>query len=316
MRHKAGRMLAATLVLVGAASCGSGGSDTETRPPVRERGGETTAPPNVLDTVKRAIATSKDAGTASFAGSFFFDAAPLGTDDPAAGTVSLRDGTAQYTVDMQKETEGLAPAGTPSNELQLHVRDVGGRLYLQFPAAFASAGVGSQWLRIPAKSAPTGVKLPPGFENVSARPFLAARLLRPATCFDILDHAVSARLVGPESVRGTATTRYAIEWAPRQWVEDAGLFFFFGADRSPQRLATLDDVLRKSTIGDVWIDDAGRVRRLIVSADLTLIAPYFEPPGNPGMWRELRTKCELYDYGTRVPAVAAPAAVFTPSGGT
>jgi hypothetical protein len=118
-------------------------------------------------------------------------------------------------------------------------------------------------------------------------------------------------LVGTESVRGKNTTRYALEWAPRAWVENSGLFYFFGKSRSADRLATIDQVLAKATFADVWIDDLGRVRRLVTSGDLTVIAPYFDPPGDPQMWRELKTRCEFYDYGTRGPAVQVPNNVVT-----
>jgi hypothetical protein len=313
MRQWASRTLAATLVLVGAASCGSGGSDGSTgeRPAVQERGGGTTSTSNAIRTVRHAAAASRAGDAVHYRGSFYFDAGELGTDDPASGAASLDDGTASYTVDMQAATTGLVPAGTPPSDIQLRVRDVGGQLYLQFPAAFASAGVGDSWVRIPEDADPAGVQLPRGFEKVSSRPFLAARLLRPATCLDILDRATSARAVGPELVRGTKTTRYALQWSPRSWVEDVGLYYFFGTDRSPERLATIDDVLRKATIADVWLDARGRVRRLVTSVDLTIVAPYFSPPGDPAMWRELRTRCEFYDYGTRLATVRRPADVVT-----
>jgi hypothetical protein len=311
MRYMASRMLAATLVLVGATSCGSGGSSTSDRPAVRERGGNTTTPTSAIDTVKRAVATSRKGGSAQYAASFFFDAGPLGTEDPAAGSVSLSDGAAEYTIDMSGSTTGLVPPSTPITDIQLRVRDLGGALYLQFPTAFASAGIGNAWVRIADASDPAGVQMPKGFENVSARTFLAARLLRPETCFDILDSATSARLVGTESVRGKKTTRYALEWAPRTWVENSGLFYFFGKNRSSQRLATIDQVLAKATFADVWVDDLGRVRRLVTSGDLTIIAPYFDPPGDPQMWRELKTRCEFYDYGNRTSAVEVPSNVVT-----
>jgi hypothetical protein len=304
-------MLAATLVLVGATSCGSGGSGTNDRPAVRERGGGTTTAPSAIAVLRRAVEKSRDAGTANYSGSFFFDAASLGTDDPAQGTVSLRDGTAAYIVDMQKETEGLVPPSTPPSRIQLQVRDIGNQLYLRFPAAFASANVGNRWVRIAGASDPSGVTLPPGFSQVSARPFLAARLLRPTTCFGFLDLATSARLVGKEDVRGSPTTRYSFEWAPRQWVENTGLFFFFGKDRSPARLATIDDVLQRATTGDVWLDQLGRVRRVVIDGDLTLVAPYMDATVRQQTWREVRTKCEFYDYGTQVPAVSVPTNVVT-----
>jgi hypothetical protein len=313
MPYWASRTLAATLILVGAASCGGGGGSQESteRPDVRERGGDTTAPPNALETVRAALDASRQAGTARYAGSFFFDARPLGTEDPATGSALLRDGAAQYTVDMQDEPNGLVPEGTPIDEMRLEVRDTGDELFLQFPAAFEAAGIDTEWVRVPAAAPAEGASVPEGFDDVSLRVFLAARLLRPATCLQVLETATEARRVGPETVRDKATTRYALRWAPRKWVEDAGLFYFFGTDRSPERLATLDEVLERATIVDVWIDDLGRVRRVVASADLTLIAPYFDPPGDPEMWQELRTRCELYDYGAEVPSVRVPADVVT-----
>ncbi len=313
MRHWASRTLAATLVLVGATSCGSGGSDSSTseRPAVQERGGGTTSTSNAIATVRHAISASREGDTVHYSGNFYFDAGALGTDDPASGSASFEQGTASYTIDMQAETEGLVPDGTPPAEIQLRVSDVGDQLYLQFPAAFASAGVGDSWVRVPGEAEPAGVQLPRGFEAVSARPFLAARLLRPASCLSILEHATSARRVGPDTVRGKETTRYALQWSPRPWVEDVGLYYFFGTDRSPERLAIVDDVLRKATIADLWLDDLGRVRRLITSVDLTLVAPYFSPPGDPNMWREVRARCEFYDYGTRLAPVQRPSDFVT-----
>ena len=36
------------------------------------------------------------------------------------------------------------------------------------------------------------------------------------------------------------------------------------------------------------------------------VAPLFTPPGDPAMWRELRTRCEFYDYGAKLSAVQQP----------
>jgi hypothetical protein len=306
MRHKASRMLAATFVLVGATSCGSGGSDPSDQATTPERA-ETTSAEGMLETIERAAAATREAQSAAYQASFFFDAGPLGTEDPATGRVSPAAGRAEYTVDMQAETQGLVPEGTPRAEIRLEVRDLGDDLYLRFPAAFESAGVGEQWVQVPARAAPIGPSTPEGFEEVSARVFLAARLLRPETCLSVLGATRRAVEVGPDEVRGQAATRYAIEWAPRQWVEDVGLFFFFGEDRSPERLAVLDRVLDDATIGDAWVDEEGRVSRVTVSADLSLISPYFDPPGTGELWRDLRAKCEFYDYGDGGATIEAPA---------
>src|SRR4051812_20378134 len=194
MPGRASRMLAATLVLVGVTGCGSGAADKAEppqRPAIDARGGAPTTTVDAIGTVKRAVATTRQASSAHYAGSFFFDAGPLGTDDPATGSVSLSGGTATYDVDMKAETDGLVAPGTPPDQVVLHVRDMGDKLFLQFPAAFTSAGVGDRGVQVPEKSPPAGVETPPGFANVSGRVLLAARLLRPGSCFDVLDRATS-----------------------------------------------------------------------------------------------------------------------------
>jgi hypothetical protein len=309
-------MLATAVVIATlVASCG-GGTGKSNGAASQNGSGTTEAfqPPTPLQAVQNAIVATRNAHSARYAGTFFFDAGPLGTNDPAAGVIALQDGDAAYVVDMHAETSGLVPAGTPPAQINLHVLDLGKYLYLNFPAAFSSVqGVGNTWVRIPEHSSPLGVTNPPGFQLVSARVFLAARLLRPDTCLEIVEGVTAARVVGQEVVRGKPTTRYSIQWAPRAWVENSGLFFFFGKDRSPARLASLDKVLGQATTADVWIDDLGRIRKVVGSADLTVISRYFDPPAGPGLWRSLRTECDFYDYGAPTGTIGSPSNVYPPS---
>jgi hypothetical protein len=46
-----------------------------------------------------------------------------------------------------------------------------------------------------------------------------------------------------------------------------------------------------------------------------VIAPYLEPAGSGDLWRELRAKCEFYDYGTDVSGIEAPADPVQPEVG-
>jgi hypothetical protein len=309
-------MLATSVVIATlVASCG-GGTGKSNGAAAHQGSGTTEAfqPPSPLQAVQSATVATRNAQSARYAGTFFFDAGPLGTNDPAAGVIALHDGDAAYTVDMHAETVGLVPPGTPPAQIQLRVLDLGKYLYLNFPIAFATApGVGDSWVRIPEHSAPLGEKNPPGLDSVNSRVFLAARLLRPDTCLEIVEGATSARVVGQEVVRGKPTTRYSIQWAPRSWVENSGLFYFFGQDRSPTRLATLDKVLGQATTADVWIDDLGRIRKVVGSADLTVIKNYFDPTVRNGPWRSLRTECDFYDYGISTGSIASPTNVFAPS---
>ena len=310
------RGMLATSVVVAALAASCGGGTGKANGAAAQKGSGTTEafqPPTPLQAVQNAIVATRNAQSASYAGTFFFDAGPLGTNDPAAGVVKLQNGNAAYTVDMHTATIGLVPPGTPPAQIQLHVLDLGDKLYLNFPVAFASAkGVGNKWVSIPQYSAPAGEKNPPGFEGVNSRVFLAARLLRPATCLGIVQGATSARVVGPEDVRGKPTTRYSIQWAPRKWVENSGLFYFFGKDRSPAHLAVIDRILGQATTADVWIDDLGRIRKIVSTSDLTVIKPYMDVSVRGGPWRSLRTECDLYNYGAPTGSIAAPTNVFVP----
>jgi hypothetical protein len=309
-------MLATSVVIATlVASCG-GGTGKSNGAAAQHGSGTTEAfqPPTPLQSVQNALVATRNAQSARYAGTFFFDAGALGTNDPAAGVIALQNGDAAYTVDMHAETLGLVPVGTPPSEIKLNVLDLGKYLYLNFPAAFSTApGVGNSWVRIPEHSSPLGVTYPPGLTTVSLRVFQAARLLRPDTCLEIVEGATAARVVGQEVVRGKQTTRYSIEWAPRAWVENTGLFYFFGKDRSPTRLATLDRVLGQGTTADVWIDDLGRIRKVVGNADLTVISQYFDPPSHNGPWRSLRTECDFYDYGISTGKITSPSSVFPPS---
>jgi hypothetical protein len=317
MLRTARRMLATSVVIATmVASCGGGtGKSNGAAAQSGSRTTEAFQPPTPLQAVQNAVVATHDAASARYTGSFFFDAGPLlGTNDPGSGVIALQNGDANYTVDMHFATTGVVPPGTPPAQAQLHVLDLGNKLYLNFPAAFSYAtGVGNNWVPINQYSAPAGEQNPVGFQGVNSRVFLAARLLRPASCLEIVQGATAARVVGPEDVKGKPTTRYSIQWAPRTWVENSGLFYFFGKDRSPARLAAIDRVLSTATTADVWVDELGRIRKVVASADLSVIKHIFDASVSNGPWRSLRTECDFFDYGTPSGAITAPTNVFAPA---
>jgi hypothetical protein len=148
---------------------------------------------------------------------------------------------------------------------------------------------------------------------MSARIALSARFERPAVAFAILDTVSGAREVGTATVRGKETTRYTIDVKLRTMLDAVGLMFFFGNPTSPAKLAQIDDVAAKAAHVDVFVDPLGRIRELLVDADLTIVAPIFDPPQDPKVWRELRVEWDFFDYGVKVDVKAPTTSVLVRS---
>lgn len=306
--------VAAGVIVVALVAAACGGSDDDAAgdkaPPTSGAG-----PVDAITIVRDAVIATRDAGRARTVSTFYFDAGPFGTTDIAEGLIDLATGDAEFDVDMSDKPSSLVPEGTPPSEIHMTAIEHDGALYLRFPAGFSATGHGDEWIEIPADADPVAPLVPDGMDGTSGRIWLAARLLRPAHCLDVLDQAVSAREVGPDSVRGKPTTRYTVDYHPRAWVEGTGLFMFFGKDRSPERLAVLDDVIDSAATIDVWIDELGRVRKLVGTGDLSIVAPFFDPPSDPAAWRSLRSECELFELGVDDQPAAIPTeGVFEPGG--
>jgi hypothetical protein len=73
--------------------------------------------------------------------------------------------------------------------------------------------------------------------------------------------------------------------------------FYFGNPSTPAELKAIDDLCKEAAHVDVFVDQLGRIRELLVDADLTVVAPHFDPPQDPKFWRELRVVWDFYDYG-------------------
>jgi hypothetical protein len=232
------------------------------------------------------------------------DITAFSANEYSKGVANLRTGESEYTHDMSDTPTGLVPAGTPPGEIVLTTREVAPSLYVSLPAAFRAAGIDETWIQLPADLTPgtSGFK---GLEGMSPRIALSARFQRPTVAFRILDTVSGAREVGPATVRGKETTRYSIDVKLRTLLEEVGLMFFFGDPTSPADLAKIDELCKKAAHVDLFVDSLGRIRELLLDADLTIVAPVFKPPQDPKFWRELRVEWDFFDYGVKV-NVAAP----------
>jgi hypothetical protein len=294
-------LAAATVVAIVAVGCGDGsnGGDRDASDTAPDA-----APATPLDIVKQSIETTRQS-TARVSHHLISDITAFAANEYSEGVADLRTGDAQWLHDMSESPIGLVPEGTPPDEIKLRAREVGKYLYVSLPPAFRAAGIDETWIRVP-DTPPEGTTGFSGFEGLSPRIGLSSRFERPDVAFKILDTTTAARDVGPATIRGKETTRYSIDVKLRTMLEEVGLMFFFGDPKSPAELAEIDELCAKAANVDVFIDALGRIRELRVNADLTIVAPAFDPPQDPEFWRELRLEWDFYDYGVEV-NVEAPA---------
>ena len=304
MSRKSVRWLALPLaVAMVAAGCGgSGGSGDDATADTSP--GDAAPVEKPFDVVKQSIETTRDSGTARVSHALVSDITAFSANEQSVGVANLKTGDGEWTHDMSDTPQGLVPAGTPPGQVVQEVREVGKDLFVSLPPAFKAAGIKDTWIRVPDEP-PAGTSGFVGFEGMSPRIALSARFERPEVAFNILDTASGAREVGTATVRGKETTRYSIDVKLRQMLTDVGLMFFFGNPSTPAELKAIDDLCKEAAHVDVFVDQLGRIRELLVDADLTVVAPHFDPPQDPKFWRELRVEWDFYDYGVDV-SVKAP----------
>jgi hypothetical protein len=297
------------LVASALASCGGGSGKNSASPAVTGRAGttETIAP---LAIVKQSIAATLASGSARVAHHLQSDITAFSANESSVGITNFKTGRGEWSHNMSGTPKGLVPDGTPPNQIVLQVREVDQYLYTSLPPAFAAAGIKETWLRVPVNP-PAGTTGLTGFEGLSPRIPLSARFERPEVAFRILSTTSGARLVGPAMVRGKPTTRYSIDTKLRTMLDDVGLMFFFGNPTAPADLAKIDEVCAKAAKVDVFVDALGRIREVLIDADLRGVAPIFKPPQDPKFWHRLLLQWDFYDYGVSAPITAPTQSVRT-----
>jgi hypothetical protein len=103
------------------------------------------------------------------------------------------------------------------------------------------------------------------------------------------------QVVGPDSTRGEPTTRY------RGAVDPAKVAEQLPAAARPQATAMAGQV-GQMLPADLWIDSQGRLRKLVLTADLAKVQG---APAGPATGTATVT-LELWDFGTTVDVTAPP----------
>jgi hypothetical protein len=304
MSRRSVRLLGLLLVVASiVTACGGGGDDDNASADTSPNATDPALSP--LAVVKRSITTTKDSKTSRISHKLVSDITAFSANEYSEGVANLQTGDGRWTHDMSDTPAGLVPDGTPKSQIVAQNREVGGDLFVSLPPAFRAAGVDQTWIKVPAEL-PAGESGFVCLDGMSPRIALSARFERPTVAFDILNTVSGAREVGTATVRGKQTTRYSIDVKLRRMLEVVGLMFFFGNPTTPAQLAKIDELCAKAAHVDVFVDQLGRIRELFVDADLTIVAPEFDPPQDPKFWRELRVEWDFFDYGVEA-NVEAPA---------
>jgi hypothetical protein len=215
-----------------------------------------------------AVTSTTESGTARFA--LDMSMSGLGT----TGTMTI---TGTGAMDLGRRRLAMTMRGdVVGQSVDLEMRVVGGTLYLK---------KGGSWTSM----TPTAS----GFSTPN-----------PSSYLDYLQGIASnVHVEGRETLRGVATTRYtATADLDRAWKRIAS-----GAKRAAISNALHQFGLTKIPV-TVWVDDAGRLRKLKMSMDLGALAKL---PGAPaGFDPKIVMTMELYDFGVpvdvQIPAGALP----------
>jgi hypothetical protein len=181
------------------------------------------------------------------------------------GVADLATGDADFTVDL------------PASLGQVEVRSVGGTVYVQVPPGFSSLAGGKAWASFAAPTANAGT--PSSFDATWLIDWLRG-IAGPVTTVGTGD-----------TVHGDPTTHY------RATIDLSKV--------APGAPAGLQPLTSQSVPVDVWVDGAGRLRRLTASVDASG-ASGASGASVPGLGT-VQVNAELWGFGTPVEVAAPPA---------
>jgi hypothetical protein len=245
-------------------------------------------PPAGAAVVRAAAATTEAAGTARLAISI----EGMGQTVTAEGVGDLGSGDGQVTV------HAPSPVG------DVEVVHLGDDLYVSTPAALGDVVGGAEWIHVDGATLQSLAEMA-GEQGLGGVDPSAA--LDPVKAVELV-RSVSGEVteVGPDTVGGDPVTHYATHLDPAKVADQLAT----EADRD-QLAAALGSVGPVPV--DLWIDDAGRLRKVSVSIDLGALPLPALPPlgGSTGRGERpegpLTASFELSAFGVSLDAARPPA---------
>jgi hypothetical protein len=252
------------------------------------------ASPELASLLARSPDLAAEAGSSAFtiAMAIPVPAAAGGTGAPVTITgqgVTSAEGQLQMTLDLSG-VNAAAPAGQqlPPDQLQAEFLVDGTTLYLRFPAL--TAQVGTPWVS-------ADLQTLAGMQGVDLSALMGAAGADPTSTLAQLRGAGEVTEVGPEDVRGVATTHYHALVDLRAAVEALPADARAALEQS---VAQYEALLGTTDIEvDVWIDADGRPARIVE------VMPFPAGAGQPPV--EATLTMELFDWGTPVEVAPPPA---------
>jgi hypothetical protein len=236
--------------------------------------------------VRAAAATTEAAGTARFSVAI----EGMGQSVTAEGVGDLASGDGQVTV------HAPAPVG------DVDVVHLGDDLYVSAPAALGDVVGGARWIHVD-RATLASLAAKAGDEGLGGVDPSAA--LDPVKAVDLV-RSVSGEVteVGPDTVGGDPVTHYSTQLDPAKLADQLAT----DADRAElsQALGQVGPVPL-----DLWVDDAGRLRKVSVSLDLGALPLPALPGGSDGSGQQpegpLTVTFELSAFGVPLDATRPPA---------
>lgn len=204
-----------------------------------------------------------------------------------SGAFDAEAGAFSFAMDLSALAAAMPedelPPGFEDMFTEMEMRQIGDTAYLRFPFFTTLLGIETDWISFPADQADATQEFTP-IAPVNPTEFLAT--------FESVGAEVTE--VGPETIRGTATTHYRVVFDVEQLLEQA----------DPEELAELQGMgpLPAAEFPlDAWISDDGLIHRFVVTWDGDQIDA---PPGEG--FERMEMRFDMFDYGTSIEIAPPP----------
>jgi len=185
------------------------------------------------------------------------------------------------------QAEIVLVEGSRSPAATITVIRTGEAVYAKLPPGTSPLAADKPWVSLDARTLTQVMQLALGDvgAQVSGAPLDALAYLK-AVSGDV-------QVVGPDTTRGEATTRYRGTVDPQKVAEQLPAGVRPDATRAAGKVGPLP--------ADLWIDGQGRLRKLVLTADLSQVEDGAVAPAGPAT-----VTVELWDFGTAVDVTAPP----------
>lgn len=281
--------LALVVLVLGTAACGNGSSVSSGQRVTIE------ATPAAMQ--RAADATIAQTAKVDFTMSMHMFGQDLSVDgtgamDPANKRFTLSFSMGDLFKQLSRSASSSVPPGVASSfDEPMTVLVDGTTMYMHFPLFAPLASNDKDWIKIDTSSSGLGQLLggangPGG--GIGSDPSSLVQFLRGAD---------KVTEVGPEEIRGETTTHFTGTYSMKDALAATPEDRRSTIENAMKQLGVSDDALAQEIPFDAWLDSAGRVRRFVMTMDMSKLAPGKTPTL---VGSAMTMSMEFYDFGTDV----------------